>query len=88
MIEAQDLTKYYGPHMAIRDVTFAVPQGSITGFLGVNGAGKTTTMRILTGFLYPSAGTATVAGHDILEYPLAARRCTGYMPKTLLCTTK
>lgn len=81
MIEAQGLTKYYGPHMAIQDVTFAVPQGSITGFLGVNGAGKTTTMRILTGFLYPSAGTATVAGHDILENPLAARRSTGYMPE-------
>lgn len=81
MIEATGLTKYYGPRAAIQNVTFSVRPGQIAGFLGVNGAGKTTTMRILACYLYPTEGTARVAGYDILSHPLEVRRATGYMPE-------
>ncbi len=81
MIEALGLTKYYGPRPAIQNVSFKVQTGTIAGFLGVNGAGKTTTMRILSCFLYPSEGTAKVAGYDILERPLEVRQVVGYMPE-------
>ena len=81
MIEAQGLTKYYGPHPAIQSVTFQVASGTIAGFLGLNGAGKTTTMRILACFLHPNEGTARVAGYDILENPLEVRRVIGYLPE-------
>jgi ABC-2 type transport system ATP-binding protein len=81
MIEAMGLTKYYGPRAAIQNVTFSVAPGQIAGFLGVNGAGKTTTMRILACYLYPTEGTARVAGYDILNHPLEVRRATGYMPE-------
>ena len=67
MIEAHGLTKFYGEHPAIRDITFEARKGEILGFLGPNGAGKTTTMRILTGFMPPSRGRATVAGFDVVE---------------------
>jgi ABC-2 type transport system ATP-binding protein len=82
MIEVQNLTKYYGTRLALRDVSFSVPKGSVTGFLGPNGAGKTTTMRILSGFLRPSEGKVTVAGHDIAEESLAAKAKIGYMPES------
>lgn len=81
MIEARGLTRYYGEVMAIEDVSFFVEKGEIVAFLGPNGAGKTTTMRILTCFLPPTRGTAKVAGHDILEDPVAVRRKVGYLPE-------
>lgn len=81
MIEVEGLTKYYGPHPAIMDVTFDVKAGEVVAFLGPNGAGKTTCMRILTGFMPASSGTATIAGCDIHEDSLEARRNIGYLPE-------
>jgi ABC-2 type transport system ATP-binding protein len=81
MIEVQGLTKFYGPHPAIMDVSFEVQAGEVVAFLGPNGAGKTTCMRILTGFMPASAGTASVAGFDIHEQSLEARRHIGYLPE-------
>ncbi len=82
MIEARGLTKRYGEIRAVDDVSFEIGAGEVVGFLGPNGAGKTTTMRMLTGYLPPTDGTALVAGHDIFEEPLAARRAIGYLPET------
>jgi ABC-2 type transport system ATP-binding protein len=81
MIEAKNLSKYFGEFMAIKDITFSVPQGQIVAFLGPNGAGKTTTMRILTGFLGPSAGSVSIAGLDIGRNRLEAARHMGYLPE-------
>lgn len=81
MIEAKNLTKYFGRFMAIKDITFSVPQGQIVAFLGPNGAGKTTTMRILTGFMGPSEGSASIAGLDINQHRLEAARHLGYLPE-------
>lgn len=83
MIEVTSLTKYYGPHRAIEDVSFKVEQGEILGFLGPNAAGKTTTMRVITGFLPPTGGTVRVAGYDVARQSLDARRHTGYLPETV-----
>ncbi len=83
MIQAQSLTKYYGRHLAIRGLTFHAQRGEIVGFLGPNGAGKTTTMRILTGYMPPTSGSARVAGFDILEQSLEVRRRVGYLPETV-----
>jgi ABC-2 type transport system ATP-binding protein len=83
VIEVENLTKYYGTHPAIEDVTFTVNKGEIVGFLGPNGAGKTTTMRILTSFLPPSSGSARVAGFDVFQDSLESRRHIGYMPETV-----
>ncbi|MBI2884439.1 MAG: ATP-binding cassette domain-containing protein [Candidatus Methylomirabilis oxyfera] len=83
MIEADRLTKYYDKHTAIRNVSFTVEKGEIVGFLGPNGAGKTTTMRILTGCLPPSSGTARVAGFDVLTDSLQMRRRIGYLPENV-----
>lgn len=82
MIRCEGLTKYYGNHQAIADVDLHVGEGEIVGFLGPNAAGKTTTMRILTSFIPPSAGTATVAGHDVVTDSLESRRAIGYLPET------
>ena len=82
MIEARGLTKRYGDLLAVNDVSFSAGAGEVVGFLGPNGAGKTTTMRILTGFVPATDGTAKIAGHDIFEDPLAARRAIGYLPET------
>lgn len=82
MIEVQHVTKRYGPVAAVNDVSFRVEAGRILGFLGPNGAGKTTTMRVLTGYLPPTEGTATVAGFDVLEEPIEAKRRTGYLPES------
>ena len=82
MIEVQHLTKRYGPVTAVADVSFRVERGEILGFLGPNGAGKTTTMRILTGYLPPSEGRALVAGFDVFDQPVQAKRRTGYLPET------
>jgi gliding motility-associated transport system ATP-binding protein len=83
MIQVENLTKFYGNHPAIQDVSFTVEEGEIVGFLGPNGAGKTTTMRILTGFLPASSGSATVAGYDVFEDSIDARKHIGYMPETV-----
>jgi ABC-2 type transport system ATP-binding protein len=82
MIEVRDLTKDYGTVVAVRSVSFSVGKGEIVGFLGPNGAGKSTTLRILAGFLGATSGRVSIAGHDIAEAPLAARRCLGYMPES------
>jgi gliding motility-associated transport system ATP-binding protein len=81
MIEVEHLTKNYGPTLAVSDISFEVQKGEVLGFLGPNGAGKTTTMRILTGYLPPSDGRVRVAGFDVLEEPLEAKRRTGYLPE-------
>jgi ABC-2 type transport system ATP-binding protein len=82
VIQADSLSRNYGERWAIQDVSFAAREGEILGFLGPNGAGKTTTMRILTGFLAPTSGRASVAGYDIVEKPLEAKRHLGYLPET------
>ena len=81
MIQVEHLTKRYGLLTAIKDVTFEVNKGEILGFLGPNGAGKTTTMRILSGFFPATEGKASVAGFDVFEEPLEAKRRVGYMPE-------
>lgn len=82
MIEVQGLTKRYGPVTAVSDVTFRVEAGEILGFLGPNGAGKTTTMRIITGYMPATEGRVVVAGHDVFDQPVQAKRHTGYLPET------
>jgi ABC-2 type transport system ATP-binding protein len=82
LIEVQHLTKRYGRFTAVDDVSFRVERGEILGFLGPNGAGKTTTMRILTGFMPATEGKAIVAGFDVFDQPIEAKRRTGYLPET------
>jgi ABC-2 type transport system ATP-binding protein len=82
VIEVQHLTKRYGPFTAVQDVSFRVERGEILGFLGPNGAGKTTTMRILTGYMPATEGRAVVAGFDVFDQPVEAKRRTGYLPET------
>ncbi len=81
MIEVENLTKQYGPTLAVSGVSFNVQKGEVLGFLGPNGAGKTTTMRVITGFLPPTEGKVRVAGFDVAEEPLEAKRRTGYLPE-------
>jgi ABC-2 type transport system ATP-binding protein len=81
MIEAISLCKRYGGFTAVDDLSFDVQPGQVLGFLGPNGAGKSTTMKMLTGFLTPTAGTARINGHDMLNDSLAARKCLGYLPE-------
>ena len=81
LIEIEGLTKRFGRLIAVDDVSFAVRQGEVLGFLGPNGAGKTTTMRMATGYLPPSRGTARIAGEDVIRRPLAARHQLGYLPE-------
>ncbi|MGH9704575.1 MAG: ABC transporter ATP-binding protein, partial [Candidatus Acidiferrales bacterium] len=81
MIEVQDLTKSYGSVTAVDHISFAVNKGEILGFLGPNGAGKTTTMRILTGYLPATGGTAKIAGFDVFEDSIEVRRRIGYLPE-------
>ncbi|HEV2177088.1 MAG TPA: ATP-binding cassette domain-containing protein [Terriglobia bacterium] len=81
MIEVEQLTKRYGPTLAVSDVSFRVEKGEVLGFLGPNGAGKTTTMRVITGYLPPTAGAVRVAGFDVAEKPLEVKRRTGYLPE-------
>jgi ABC-2 type transport system ATP-binding protein len=82
VIEVQHLTKQYGRVTAVNDISFRVERGEILGFLGPNGAGKTTTMRILTGYMPATAGKAVVAGFDVFDQPIEAKRRTGYLPET------
>ena len=81
MIEVSHLTKRYGSHIAVSDLSFTIEKGRIYGFLGPNGAGKSTTMNIITGCLGPTEGTVLVDGHSVSEEPLLARKCIGYLPE-------
>jgi ABC-2 type transport system ATP-binding protein len=81
MLEICNLVKKFGPVVAVDNVSFSVPAGEVLGFLGPNGAGKSTTMKMITGFLAPTAGTAVICGHDIQTAPLAAKRQIGYLPE-------
>jgi ABC-2 type transport system ATP-binding protein len=81
MVEAVGLAKYYGDFAAIEDVSFTVPQGQVVAFLGPNGAGKSTTMKLLTGYLAPSRGTARIAGHDMAVDRLEGSAKLGYLPE-------
>ncbi len=83
MIEVRGLTKRYGPFEAVAGVSFSVQRGEIVGFLGPNGAGKTTTLRILTGFIPATSGTAIVAGYDVHREPLQVKRSVGYLPENV-----
>jgi gliding motility-associated transport system ATP-binding protein len=81
MIEISHLSKRYGALTAVDDISFNVEAGQVLGFLGPNGAGKSTTMKMITGFLTPTAGTVRVCGHDVEADPLAAKACMGYLPE-------
>jgi ABC-2 type transport system ATP-binding protein len=81
MLEVKDLRKRFGTIEAVRGISFSVQKGEVLGFLGPNGAGKSTTMRMVTGFLPPTSGTAEVGGHDIIRNPVAAKRMIGYLPE-------
>lgn len=82
MIHVEHLTKYYGDYAAVKDVSFDVDRGQVVGFLGPNGAGKSTTMRMLTGYLTPTSGRASIDGKDVFWDPIAARRKIGYLPES------
>jgi ABC-2 type transport system ATP-binding protein len=81
LIKVENLTKAFGPKLAVNDVSFAVERGEVLGFLGPNGAGKSTTMRMITGFIPPSSGKISVGGHDVVDDPIAAKRLIGYLPE-------
>ena len=81
MLEIRNLYKNFGPLVAVNDVSFTVSRGEVLGFLGPNGAGKSTTMKMVTGFLAPTSGTALICGADVQEKPLAAKRQFGYLPE-------
>lgn len=81
MLETKGLTKRYGRHTVVDGLSFACGPGEVLGFLGPNGAGKSTTMKMVTGFVAPSAGTAVICGHDIQTDPLAAKQRIGYLPE-------
>jgi len=81
MVELDRLTRDFGPIRAVDGISFTVHRGEVVGFLGPNGAGKTTTMRMITGYLLPTAGTARVMGHDVVEEPIAVKRRLGYLPE-------
>jgi ABC-2 type transport system ATP-binding protein len=81
MITTQGLTKRYGDKVAVDNISFNVAPGEVLGFLGPNGAGKTTTMRMIAGFITPSSGRAAVCGHDVVDSPVQAKSCVGYLPE-------
>src|SRR5688572_32643920 len=81
MIRIDNLVKTFGSKRAVDGISFAVERGEVLGFLGPNGAGKSTTMRMITGFMPPSAGKVTVGGYDVAESPLQAKRLIGYLPE-------
>ena len=81
MIRIENLVKTFGAKRAVDGVSFNVERGEVLGFLGPNGAGKSTTMRMITGFMPPTAGKVTVGGHDVAESPLEAKRLIGYLPE-------
>ena len=81
MIKVENLTKAFGTKVAVNDVSFTVERGEVLGFLGPNGAGKSTTMRMVTGFIPPTAGRITIGNHDVVENPIPAKRLFGYLPE-------
>ena len=81
MIEVKHLTKKYGTHLAVDDLSFTIEKGRIYGFLGPNGAGKSTTMNIMTGYIGASSGEVIINGHNILKEPEKAKKCIGYLPE-------
>src|ERR1043165_7201278 len=81
MIKIENLVKTFGAKRAVDDVSFTVERGEVLGFLGPNGAGKSTTMRMVTGFMPPTAGRVSTGGHDVVESPLEAKRLVGYLPE-------
>jgi ABC-2 type transport system ATP-binding protein len=81
MIKVQNLTKAFGPKLAVNNVSFAVERGEVLGFLGPNGAGKSTSMRMITGFIPPTSGTVSIGGFDIIDKPIDAKRLIGYLPE-------
>ena len=81
MLKVENLKKNFGSFQAVKGVSFSVGKGEVLGFLGPNGAGKSTTMRMVTGFIPPTSGTARICGHDILKDPVAAKSCIGYLPE-------
>ena len=81
MIKVENLSKLFGPKVAVDHISFTVERGEVLGFLGPNGAGKSTTMRMITGFIPPSEGKVTVGGHDMATDPIAAKRLIGYLPE-------
>src|SRR3954467_14677398 len=81
MIKVENLSKSFGPKLAVNDISFSVERGEVLGFLGPNGAGKSTTMRMVTGFIPPTSGRISVGGHDVVEDPIAAKRLIGYLPE-------
>src|SRR5262252_6285997 len=82
MIKLRQLSKYFGPQVAVQNVDLDIPAGQLVGLLGPNGAGKTTTIKILTGMLLPTSGTAEVGGFDVVKDPLSVKRIVGYVPET------
>jgi len=81
MIQIRNLVKAFGPKRAVDDISFSVERGEVLGFLGPNGAGKSTTMRMITGFMPPSAGSVSVGGHDVQQSPIEVKRMIGYLPE-------
>lgn len=81
MITVQNLSKSFGPKVAVNNISFSVERGEVLGFLGPNGAGKSTSMRMITGFIPPTAGRVTIGGHDMVENPIQAKRLIGYLPE-------
>ena len=81
MIKVENLTKYYGDHLAVSGLSFEIGEGHVYGFLGPNGAGKSTTMNIMTGCLSATEGSVSIDGHDIFEDPKAAKKLIGYLPE-------
>ncbi len=81
MIKVENLSKAFGPKLAVNRVSFTVERGEVLGFLGPNGAGKSTTMRMITGFIPPSEGRVTVGGFDMVDDPIPAKRLIGYLPE-------
>ena len=81
LLQVRNLTKAFGPLVAVDDVSFSVPRGEVLGFLGPNGAGKSTTMKMITGFMAPTRGTAVVCGHDVVADPIEVKKSIGYLPE-------
>ena len=82
MLEVKNLVKRFGSFEAVKGISFTVAKGEVLGFLGPNGAGKSTTMRMSTGFLPPTSGTASICGHNVLQDPVGAKQCLGYLPES------
>ncbi len=81
LVSVQNLSRFYGNFCAVKDISFEVKRGQILGFLGPNGAGKTTTMQVITGTLAPTIGQISIAGYDLLDFPLKAKGAIGYLPE-------